>query len=152
MLAIDAVGDAHAAGPDHVWKLDLPDADESADDDSTVVIGDEHRLRQVFGNLLTNARIHTPAGTTVTVRVCSTGSGVEVRVSDDGPGIPDELRDRLFQRFTRGDESRTRATGSTGLGLAIVDAVVGAHDGTITAGRGPAGGTMFTVRLPVTAS
>ncbi|MEN0128670.1 MAG: HAMP domain-containing sensor histidine kinase [Brevundimonas sp.] len=149
MLAIDAVGDAHAAGPDHVWKLDLPDADESSDDDSTVVIGDEHRLRQVFGNLLTNARIHTPAGTTVTVRVCSTGSDVEVRVSDDGPGIPDELRDRLFQRFTRGDESRTRATGSTGLGLAIVDAVVGAHDGTITAGRGPGGGTMFTVRLPV---
>ncbi|MDM7830372.1 sensor histidine kinase [Cellulomonas edaphi] len=149
MLAIDAVGDAHAAGPDHEWLLDLPEVDE--DDDGPLVLGDEHRLRQVFANLLTNARLHTPAGTTVTVQVRSVGTDVEVRVTDDGPGIPDELRDSLFQRFTRGDESRTRGTGSTGLGLAIVDAVVGAHDGRITAGAGPRGGTTFTVRLPAAA-
>ncbi|HWJ85373.1 MAG TPA: HAMP domain-containing sensor histidine kinase [Cellulomonas sp.] len=149
MLAIDAVGDAHAAGRDHVWHLELPDADDDAE---PVVVGDEHRLRQVFANLLTNARLHTPPGTTVTVQVETVGENVEVRVTDDGPGIPEELRDRLFQRFTRGDESRTRGTGSTGLGLAIVDAVVGAHDGTITATPGAEGGTTFTVRLPAAAS
>jgi two-component system, OmpR family, sensor kinase len=149
MLAIDAVGDAHAAGRDHQWRLDLPDAEHDAE---PVVVGDEHRLRQVFANLLTNARVHTPPGTTVTVQVRTVGTDVEVRVTDDGPGIPDELRDRLFQRFTRGDESRTRGTGSTGLGLAIVDAVVGAHGGTITADSGPDGGTTFTVRLPAAAA
>ncbi|RHA37700.1 sensor histidine kinase [Cellulomonas rhizosphaerae] len=145
MLAIDAVGDAHAAGRDHQWRLDLPDVEHDAE---PVVVGDEHRLRQVFANLLANARLHTPPGTTVTVQVRTVGPDVEVRVTDDGPGIPEELRDRLFQRFTRGDESRTRGTGSTGLGLAIVDAVVGAHAGTITADPGPDGGTTFTVRLP----
>ncbi|WP_029290903.1 cell wall metabolism sensor histidine kinase WalK, partial [Cellulomonas sp. HZM] len=190
MLALDAVGDAHAAGPDHVWLLDVPDAEES--DDQLVVTGDEHRLRQVFANLLANARLHTPAGTTVTVRVrpepAASGAvpsaapsavagavagavpsavagavpsaeagpargvaGVRVEVVDDGPGIPDELRDRLFQRFTRGDASRTRGSGSTGLGLAIVQAVVGAHGGTIEATPTPGGGTTFTVLLPSSA-
>ncbi|MBD8059332.1 HAMP domain-containing histidine kinase [Cellulomonas sp. JH27-2] len=146
VLAIDAVGDAHVAGADHTWRLDLPELDE--DDEGPLVVGDEHRLRQVFANLLANARVHTPAGTTVTVGVRNVGESVQVSVADDGPGIPDELRDRLFQRFTRGDSSRTRGTGSTGLGLAIVAAVVGAHRGTITAGSGPAGGTVFTLTLP----
>ena len=146
VLAIDAVGDAHVAGADHTWRLDLPELDE--DDEGPVVVGDEHRLRQVFANLLANARVHTPPGTTVTVGVRSVGENVQVSVTDDGPGIPDDLRDRLFQRFTRGDSSRTRGTGSTGLGLAIVAAVVGAHRGTITAGSGPAGGTVFTLTLP----
>ena len=147
VLAVDAVTDAHAAGPDHDWRLDLPDP--SDDDDLILVAGDDHRLRQVLANLLSNARLHTPAGTAVTVRVRRAGAAVVVQVADDGPGIPTALRESLFQRFTRGDASRNSATGSTGLGLAIVHAVVTAHAGSITVHNGTGGrGTTFTVTLP----
>ncbi|WP_315093193.1 HAMP domain-containing sensor histidine kinase [uncultured Cellulomonas sp.] len=139
VLAIDAVTDAHAAGPDHDWRLDLPS-------DEVLVTGDDHRLRQVLANLLSNARLHTPAGTTVTVRVRRTGDDVVVQVADDGPGIPPALRESLFQRFTRGDASRNSATGSTGLGLAIASAVVTAHGGTLAVDSDH--GTTFTVTLP----
>jgi two-component system OmpR family sensor kinase len=155
-LAVDAVSDAHAAGPDHVWRLELgaPD-DDTGDGDSdldlelepTIVVGDEHRLRQVLVNLLSNARVHTPPGTTVVVAVAQEGDHVLLRVRDDGPGIPEPLRSRLFERFARGDASRNRAAGSTGLGLAIVHAVVTAHGGVIDVDGTP-GGTTFTVRLP----
>lgn len=153
-LAVDAVADAHVAGPDHVWRLDLGAAtDDPAEEDvdlpPALVVGDEHRLRQVLVNLLSNARVHTPAGTTVTVGVRQEGSQVVLRVQDDGPGIPEPLRSRLFERFARGDASRNRAAGSTstGLGLAIVHAVVTAHGGTIEV-DGTSGSTTFTVRLP----
>lgn len=151
VLAIDAVTDAHAAGPDHDWQLDLPSSPDELDDaDDVLVVGDDHRLRQVLANLLSNARLHTPAGTTVTVRVRRSGGSVVVQVADDGPGIPPALRESLFQRFTRGDASRNSATGSTGLGLAIVHAVVTAHGGTITvdSSTGSGSGTTFTVTLP----
>lgn len=144
VLAIDAVTDAHAAGPDHDWRLDLPTEDALED---ALVLGDDHRLRQVLANLLSNARLHTPAGTAVTVRVRRSGGQVVLQVADDGPGIPPALRESLFQRFTRGDASRNSATGSTGLGLAIVHAVVTAHGGTITVSS-TADGTTFTVTLP----
>lgn len=169
VLAIDAVADAHAAGPAHRWELDLPGTDDAGDasddgdggddepeDDAFVVTGDEHRLRQVLANLLTNARVHTPAGTRVTVSLARAEGGpdeppaVLLRVSDDGPGIPDALRGRLFQRFTRGDGSRNRAAGSTGLGLSIAQAVVAAHGGTLSAQDGP--GATFVVRLPMPAA
>ena len=170
-LAIDAVADAHAAGPDHVWSLDLPGADdvvvaappsaELSDDElaalettdgaveRVLVEGDDDRLRQVLANLLSNARVHTPAGTHVTVSVRREGDDAVVVVHDDGPGIGEPLRSRLFQRFTRGDESRNRASdsSSTGLGMAIAHAVVTAHHGTITVAGEP-GSTTFTVRLP----
>ena len=143
-LAVDAVADAHVAGPDHQWRLDL--GGEDAEPPSPV-IGDEHRLRQVLLNLLSNARVHTPAGTEVVVSVRDEGPEVVLRVQDDGPGIAEPLRSRLFLRFARGDESRNRAAGSTGLGLAIVHAVVTAHGGTIDVDGTP-GATTFTVRLP----
>ncbi|WP_448631159.1 sensor histidine kinase [Cellulomonas soli] len=152
-LAIDAIADAHAAGPDHTWRLDLPGTDEGDEGDEddeaeeVVVLGDDHRLRQVLANLLSNARVHTPAGTTVTVRPRRDGNRVVLEVGDDGPGIPPALRDRLFQRFTRGDASRNRAAGSTGLGLAIAHAVVSAHGGTLEVDSRP-GATTFTVTLP----
>lgn len=72
-----------------------------------------------------------------------------MRVADDGPGIAAELLPRVFQRFARGDSSRSRAAGSTGLGLAIVAAVADAHGGTVAVDSSPAGAT-FTVRLPAT--
>jgi len=160
-LAVDAVADAHAAGPDHVWQIDLPDGpdwpqDQDRDDDRVkicpegrraVVLGDDHRLQQVLVNLLSNARVHTPPGTTVLTTIRADGDRVSVRVQDDGPGIPEPLRPKLFQRFTRGSAGRSPGAGSTGLGLAIVDAVVRAHGGHIDVDGTP-GATAFTVSLP----
>ncbi|PYG02182.1 two-component system, OmpR family, sensor kinase [Georgenia satyanarayanai] len=144
LLAVDAVADAHVAAPDHTWELDLPDPET---DHPVTVVGDEDRLRQVFANLLANARVHTPHGTTVTTTVRREGAVVVLRVLDDGPGIPDDLVPRLFRRFARGDAARSPGSGSSGLGLSIVDAVVRAHDGRIDV-DGDAGATAFTVTLP----
>jgi two-component system, OmpR family, sensor kinase len=139
-LVIDAVSDAHAAFPDHHWRLDLPG-------DSVTATGDSARLHQVLSNLLANAGMHTPAGTTVTARLAGSGSPVTLSVLDDGPGIPEALLPEVFERFARGDTSRSRAAGSTGLGLAIVAAVVEAHGGTVEVTSRP-GRTQFLVRLP----
>jgi len=141
-LLIDAVSDAHAAGPDHEWSLDLPE-------EPVEVIGDAARLHQVVANLLANARVHTPASTNVTVALAQDDAGHAVAtISDDGPGIPDDLRPVLFERFARGDNSRSRAAGSTGLGLAIVHAVVAGHGGTVSVESAP-GRTTFRVELPL---
>jgi two-component system OmpR family sensor kinase len=139
-IIVDAVSDAHAAGPDHTWDMELPE-------EPLEVIGDQARLHQVVVNLLANARVHTPAGSTVQVVLEKQEDRVLLRVIDNGPGIPQEQMPELFERFTRGDASRTRATGSTGLGLAIVNAVVQAHHGSVTVTSEP-GKTMFTVSLP----
>lgn len=142
-LAADLVADAHVAGPDHRWRLEVP---ETADD--LVVTGDDGALRQVLANLLSNARVHTPAGTTVTTSVGAVGAGaVTISVRDDGAGIDPDLVGRLFDRFARGDAARSPGTG-TGLGLSIAKAVVDAHGGTITADGTP-GATTFVVTLPV---
>jgi two-component system OmpR family sensor kinase len=144
-LAIDTTSDARAAGPDHHWSLDLPG-------EPVVLRGDEYRLHQVLGNLLTNARTHTPDGTNVTVRVATDEPGtVTLEVTDDGPGVPAELQKKAFERFVRGDDSRSRRAGSTGLGLAIVSAVVQAHGGTVTLTSAP-GRTEIRIRLPERAS
>ena len=140
-LALDAVSDAHVAGPDHQWELDLPE-------EPVVVAGDAARLHQVMTNLLANARVHTGAGTVVTTRLITEPVHTVLQVIDNGPGIPTGLQSEVFERFARGDSSRSRKGGSTGLGLAIVSAVVKAHDGTITVNSSP-GHTEFTVRLPL---
>lgn len=142
-LALDAVSDAHIAGPDHKWTLDLPDEPVTLD-------GDAARLHQVLTNLLTNARVHTPPGTIVTLSLSTDKHGVHLSVADNGPGIPSELQSEVFERFARGDSSRSRYRGSTGLGLAIVAAVVRAHHGTISV-RSVPGDTAFLVTLPFTA-
>ncbi|MCB1262985.1 MAG: HAMP domain-containing histidine kinase [Mycobacterium sp.] len=139
-LCADVVSDAHIAGPAHRWALEMPI-------DPLYVSGDDARLHQVLANLLANARTHTPAGTAVTVSVRAVGDEVVLEVADDGPGIPVALQAEVFERFARGDTSRSRKAGSTGLGLAIVAAVVRAHDGTIEMFSVP-GRTVFTVRLP----
>ncbi len=139
-LAVDAVSDAHVAGPDQQWELDLPP-------EPVVVLGDPARLHQVVTNLLANARIHTSPGTVVTTRLTAGTTHTELSVSDNGPGIPQKLQSEMFERFARGDSSRSRKGGSTGLGLAIVAAVVKAHDGTIAVHSEP-GHTDFSVRLP----
>ena len=139
-LVVDTVNDAHAAGRDHRWLLDLPDR-------PVTVPGDAARLHQVLANLLANARTHTPPGTTVVTRLSTTDDGCAVvSVTDDGPGIPEHLQPDVFERFARGDSSRSRAAGSTGLGLSIVAAVVEAHGGRVGVKSRP-GHTSFTVAL-----
>ncbi|NED91541.1 HAMP domain-containing histidine kinase [Streptomyces sp. SID11233] len=154
-LVIDAVSDARVAGPAgspdgpgpthqpaHHWRLDLPEA-------PAAVRADPTRIQQVLVNLLANARTHTPPGTTVTARVRA-GAGrpwVTLEIQDNGPGIPARLLPHVFERFARGDASRSRHAGSTGLGLAIVRAVVAAHDGVVEV-RSVPGETVFAVHLP----
>ncbi|MET8498795.1 sensor histidine kinase [Streptomyces microflavus] len=164
-LVVDAVSDARvadaAAEADalHHWRLDLPDEPAGP----VTVRADPARLQQVLVNLLANARTHTPPGTTVTVSVrpsVRAGEPVTLEVRDDGPGIPAELLPHVFERFARGDASRSRGdatdkatgstTGSTGLGLAIVQAVVSAHGGRVRVDSAP-GRTVFAVELPAEA-
>ena len=208
-ILLDTVSDARAAGPDHVWDLNLTALDAPADlsqdeledfePEPPLVLGDEARLRQVMVNLLANARVHTPAGSHVSVTLTRSpaasiegtdtprrlpdGSGaveshearssaqpggadsqpargaeeLVITIADDGPGIAPEMRDRMFERFARGDASRERRTGSTGLGMSIALAIVQSHGGTLTVDsrQAPEGspedtphGTTFTVRLP----
>ena len=208
-ILLDTVSDARAAGPDHVWDLNLTALDAPADlsqdeledfePEPPLVLGDEARLRQVLVNLLANARVHTPAGSHVSVTLTRSpaasiegtdtprrlpdGSGaveshearssaqpggadsqpargaeeLVITIADDGPGIAPEMRDRMFERFARGDASRERRTGSTGLGMSIALAIVQSHGGTLTVDsrQAPEGspedtphGTTFTVRLP----
>ena len=145
-IVINAVSDARAAGPEHSWSLALPDEPVSA-------LGDRHRLYQVMANLLANARTHTPHGTRVDTGLTVRDGFAMMTVSDNGPGIPDSIREQVFERFTRADTSRVRAprgngSGSTGLGLAIVAAVVEAHHGRVGVTSQP-GHTEFTVELPL---
>lgn len=153
-LVIDAVSDARVAdrapggssGAAHHWRLELPEV-------PATVLADPTRIQQVLVNLLANARTHTPPGTTVTVRVRQARREVPwvtLEVRDDGPGIPAELRPRVFERFARGDASRSRHAGSTGLGLAIVQAVAAAHGG-LAEVRSVPGDTVFAVHLPADA-
>jgi two-component system OmpR family sensor kinase len=139
-LLVEAVSDARVVAPDHRWRLDLPE-------EQIEVTGDGERLHQVVSNLLTNARKHTPPGTTVTV----TGTPYGFSVHDDGPGFPPELAASAFERFVRGDASRTRpprgTDGGAGLGLSLVDAIVTAHGGSVSLESLP-GSTTVAVTLP----
>jgi len=140
-LAIDVSSDARAAAPEHRWQLELPD-------EPVTVRGDEQRLHQVLANLLSNAARHTPAGTEVRVAVTAGSQTAVVTVADNGPGIPPDLQPAIFERFVRGDTSRSRAAGSSGLGLAIVQAVTAAHGGHAEVTSRP-GETRFTITLPL---
>ncbi|GAB2855328.1 HAMP domain-containing sensor histidine kinase [Actinocorallia aurea] len=140
-LMLDAAADARAIGPDHRWRLDLPE-------EPVTVTGDRHRLHQALGNLVANARHHTPPGTTVTLRLTPGADTVLLEVHDDGPGIPADRRAGLFDRFVRADPGRSRADGGSGLGLAIVKAVAEAHGGAATMASAP-GDTAFRIALPV---
>ncbi|MET9907856.1 HAMP domain-containing sensor histidine kinase [Streptomyces sp. NPDC006476] len=141
MLVLDAVTDARAAGPEHRWELDLPEEPVS-------VVGDRHRLHQVVANLLANARLHTPAGTKVTVTLETEDSAAVLHVHDDGPGVPEDVQPGVFERFTRADHRRRADSsgGGAGLGLSIVAAVTEAHGGSVELESRP-GSTTFTVRI-----
>lgn len=140
VLGVDAAADARAVAPDRVITADV-----AAD---VTVEGDEDRLRQVVGNLVGNALVHTPAGTPVSVRVHNGRGRAVIEVHDDGPGMTSDVVDRAFERFSRADASRSRHAGGSGLGLAIVRAIVVAHDGTVGLESAPGAGTTVRVELP----
>ncbi|GIF10693.1 sensor histidine kinase [Actinoplanes teichomyceticus] len=148
VLAMDAVQAARATAPDRTIELDVRD-----EHGRLVAHGDDARLRQVIGNLMTNALVHTPAEATVTLRVYASGDDHAVlEVTDTGPGLTAEQQAHVFERFYRVDGARTRntdreATG-TGLGLAIVAAIVRSHNGTVDVLSEPGQGATFRVTLP----
>ena len=144
-LARDAVHDASAVDPTRTVSLEVMGGDPP------VVIGDDARLRQVFGHLVTHALTHTPAGTPIVVRVGTAGDEGVVEVVDRGPGLDAEQAARAFERFYRADASRTRAHGGSGLGLSIVAALVAAHGGRVELDTAPGQGATFRVRLPLEA-
>jgi two-component system OmpR family sensor kinase len=170
-LAADAVHDARLVAPGRDINLTVGAGA------ALLVIGDEIRLRQVIGNLMSNALNHTPDGTPIEVRV-RLGSldewraaadaasarrsafavakvdarpfpAVVFEVADQGAGLTPEQAEHVFERFYRGDQARTRKAGGTGLGLAIVAALVAAHDGAVWVESSPGGGAVFRIAIPL---
>jgi two-component system OmpR family sensor kinase len=151
-LAADAVHDARLLAPSRTIDLSVqPGA-------AFLVIGDEPRLRQVIGNLMSNALTHTPDGTpievsvgsgTVDPRVPDSPPAVTLDVTDHGPGMTSDQAHRVFERFYRADQARTRATGGSGLGLAIVNSLVAAHGGVASVRTAPGRGATFRIALPL---
>jgi two-component system OmpR family sensor kinase len=136
----EAVETARAVEPER--PIDL-DAERAA------VVGDRERLRQIVDNLLGNVRAHTPPGAPVRVRVGSENGRALVEVEDSGPGLAAEDAERVFERFYRADQSRSRASGGVGLGLSIVAAVAEAHGGSAAAVSEPGRGATFRITLPL---
>jgi two-component system, OmpR family, sensor kinase len=151
-LAADAVQDARMIAPRR--KIELTVGSGAA----FLVLGDEARLRQVIGNLISNALTHTPDGTPIDVRILTEGQAghlgvpsVTLRVTDHGPGLGTEQAERVFERFYRSDQARGRGTGGAGLGLAIVAALVRAHGGATGVDTTPGHGATFWITLPLAA-
>jgi two-component system OmpR family sensor kinase len=140
-IVVETTMDARATAPGHRWTLHV-------DPEPITVTGDDAELRRVVANLLTNARTHTPADTAIVVSLRRDADDVRFVVANDGPAIPSETLPTLFDRFTRGEASRSREYGTSGLGLAIVHAVIDAHGGSIRVVSDDAR-TAFTVTLPV---
>jgi two-component system, OmpR family, sensor kinase len=139
-IARDAVDDARVIAPDRDIEIEA--------NGPTIVAGDPHQLRQVLGNLMRNALVHTPPGTPVEVAVSVANGEAAVEVRDHGPGLPGTDPDKLFERFWRAERGRGRGKGGSGLGLAIVGEIVDAHGGRVEAGDAEGGGARFVIRLP----
>ena len=168
-LAADAVHDARVVAPDRSINLTVGAGA------AFLVIGDEIRLRQVIGNLMSNALHHTPEGTPIEARVrlasldewraaaaragqdapaaagpdAQSSPAVVLEVADQGPGLAPHQAEHVFERFYRGDQARTRKSGGSGLGLAIVAALVAAHGGTVWVESPPGGGAIFRIAIPL---
>jgi signal transduction histidine kinase len=141
-VAAEAVQLARAAQHSHPIAL-------LAGPEPVIVSADIARLRQIIGNLISNALRHTPPGTAVTVTVDAVPGHGQLLVTDNGPGMTAEQASQVFERFYRTDHARSRARGGTGLGLSIAAALVEAHRGTITVGTRPGHGATFRVWLPL---
>lgn len=144
-IAAEAVSAARASDPARSIALDV-----DVEAGPPIVSGDATRLRQILDNLLANAIRHSGEGASVTARLRTTGDGWAVlQVADTGVGMDSETALRVFERFYRADESRSRDAGGTGLGLAIVRTLTIAHGGTVEVDSAPGEGATFTVRLPL---
>jgi two-component system OmpR family sensor kinase len=140
-IARDAVDDARAVAPNRDISLNA--------DAPAVVNGDDTRLRQVLGNLVRNALVHTPSRTPIEIGVTTDDGVARMSVADHGPGLRSEDRERIFEPFYRADPSRSRDSGGAGLGLSIVTAVVSAHGGKVKVKETSGGGATFEVELPL---
>ncbi len=141
-LIKESVASALAAGPDHPIALEVP-----AD---LYVLGDNKRIHQALGNLLANARTHTPSGTSIKVSAATSDLETTVTVEDSGPGLSESDQERIFERFFRVDPSRARHAGEgSGLGLSIVDAVMKAHGGSVSVESEIGKGSTFTLHFPI---
>ena len=158
-IATDAAQDARAVAPGREVRLEI------MTDDPVIVVGDDARLRQVVGNLVTNALTHTPESASVTIRLSVEETGGEetggetggarvavLEVADTGPGLNPDDAQRVFERFYRVEESRTRSTGGSGLGLSIVAALTAAHGGTADVTSEVGKGSRFRIRIPLAAN
>lgn len=136
-VAHDVLSAARARYPDRRLDLDVSGP--------VVVSADRGRVIQVLGNLVTNALVHTPGS--VTVRVAEAPGEVRIEVADEGPGMTEEVREHVFDRFFRADAGRSHETAGSGLGLSIVRALVEAHGGSVVCESSPETGSRFTVTL-----
>jgi two-component system OmpR family sensor kinase len=137
----EAVAAARVVEPDRPLELVV--------DGLVEVQGDRDRLRQVVDNLLGNVRTHTPAGAPAEVTVRAAERKARIEVADSGPGLAPDHLGRVFERFYRADEGRSRDDGGTGLGLSIVSAIVAAHGGRVGAAGRAEVGAVFVVELPL---
>jgi len=140
-IATDAAADARAVAPQRDINL--------TSSGRVVVNGDDTRLRQVLGNLVRNALVHTPAQTPIDISLSTEDSVARLAVADHGPGLAADDLDRIFEPFYRADPSRSRDSGGAGLGLSIVSAVVTAHGGHVKVHETEGGGATFEVELPL---
>jgi two-component system, OmpR family, sensor kinase len=143
-IARDAAADARAVAPRREITLQAPA--------TVVVAGDDTRLRQVVGNLVRNALVHTPASSPIEIAVSTQNGTARLSVVDHGPGLRPEDQQRIFEPFYRADPSRSRDSGGAGLGLSIVNAVVVAHGGQVQIKETNGGGATFEVALPLVAT
>jgi len=143
-IAADAADDARAVAPQRQITLTAPGP--------VVVEGDDLRLRQVVGNLVRNALVHTPQQTPVEIGVSTQNGTGLMSVVDHGPGLQAKEMERIFEPFYRSDPNRSRDSGGAGLGLSIVSAVVGAHGGKVNVKETSGGGVTFEVELPLAPS
>jgi two-component system OmpR family sensor kinase len=143
-IATDAADDARAVAPQRRITLTAPG--------SVLVEGDDLRLRQVVGNLVRNALVHTPSQTSIEIGVSTDNGTGRMSVADHGPGLEAKEMERIFEPFYRADPSRSRDSGGAGLGLSIVSAVVGAHRGKVNVKETSGGGVTFEVELPLASS
>ncbi len=139
-LVDDAALDAHALDPSRSVTR--------AADPGVVVLGDVDQLRQVLANVMANAIVHTPPGTPIEISAVHRSGAIELRVADHGRGIPHDLVESVFERFTRVEASRSRDRGGSGLGLSIVDAIAAAHGAAVRIDDTPGGGATVVVAFP----
>lgn len=139
LIVLEVADDARLTASTHRWRIDLPD-------NAVEVLGDPDQLRRAVLNIVTNAGRHTPAGTHVLIALTQSGSEATITVTDDGPGIPQDVQASLGRRFTR--TTHDPRPDSTGLGFALVEAIVTAHNGSVEVDSVP-GRTAITLHLPV---